>query len=125
MVINIFFSYSATVRPFDATLHKNLSEYGQYVADCLPKWVQQVYVTNGGELEVMIHPEGLIQVLTFLKDHQNAQFLSLADIAGVDIPSKVNRFEVSLLFCNHGPVCPMFNMTLKGGNVASTDQNFS
>ena len=45
-------------------------------------------------MQVMIDPEGLIPVMTFLRDHTNAQFKSLIDIAGVDIPTRVNRFEV-------------------------------
>merc|ERR1719483_1989701 len=32
--------------------------------------------------------------MTFLKNHHNAQFGSMADIAGVDIPSRANRFEI-------------------------------
>ena len=47
-----------------------------------------------GELEVLIHPEGVIPVLTFLRDHQNAQFRQLVDITALDIPKKVYRFEV-------------------------------
>lgn len=43
----------------------------------------------------MIHPEGVIPVMTFLKDHTNAQFHNIVDIAGVDKPSLQNRFEVS------------------------------
>jgi hypothetical protein len=46
------------------------------------------------ELEVLIHPEGVTPVLTFLRDHQNAQFRQLVDIAAVDVPKRVYRFEV-------------------------------
>lgn len=42
----------------------------------------------------MIDPEGLIPVMSFLRDHSNAQFKTLIDIAGVDVPSRKNRFEV-------------------------------
>lgn len=52
-------------------------------------------VTCFNELEVCIHPDGVIPVLTFLKDHSNAQFKSLADLTAVDIPTRQNRFEVS------------------------------
>lgn len=47
------------------------------------------------ELEICIHPDGVIPVLTFLRDHSNAQFKSLADLTAVDIPTRQNRFEVS------------------------------
>lgn len=35
----------------------------------------------------MIHPDGVIPVLSFLKDHTNAQFTNIVDIAGVDVPT--------------------------------------
>ncbi|XP_069037829.1 NADH dehydrogenase [ubiquinone] iron-sulfur protein 3, mitochondrial [Lepisosteus oculatus] len=83
-----------TVRPKDEVTHKQLSAFGEYVAEILPKYVQQVQVTCFNELEVMIHPDGVIPVLTFLRDHTNAQFKSLADLTAVDIPSRQNRFEI-------------------------------
>ncbi|XP_003465130.1 NADH dehydrogenase [ubiquinone] iron-sulfur protein 3, mitochondrial [Cavia porcellus] len=83
-----------TVRPKDAVTHKQLSAFGEYVAEILPKYVQQVQVTCFNELEVCIHPDGVIPVLTFLKDHSNAQFKSLADLTAVDIPTRQNRFEI-------------------------------
>uniref|UniRef100_A0A6I8PCW4 NADH dehydrogenase [ubiquinone] iron-sulfur protein 3, mitochondrial n=1 Tax=Ornithorhynchus anatinus TaxID=9258 RepID=A0A6I8PCW4_ORNAN len=46
------------------------------------------------ELEICIHPDGVIPVLTFLKDHTNAQFKSLADLTAVDVPTRQNRFEI-------------------------------
>lgn len=51
-------------------------------------------VTCFNELEILIHPDGIIPVLTFLKDHTNAQFKSLADLTAVDVPTRQNRFEV-------------------------------
>ena len=73
---------------------ENLTDFGKYVADCMPKYVQKVQLTAGDELEVLIAPEGIIPVLTFLKNHHNAQFTNLADIAGVDMPTREYRFEV-------------------------------
>lgn len=72
-----------------------LKDFGQYVAECLPKYVQKVQLTAGDELEVLVVPDGIIPVLQFLKDHHNAQFASLVDIAGMDVPSRPYRFEVS------------------------------
>jgi NADH dehydrogenase (ubiquinone) Fe-S protein 3 len=83
-----------TIHPQNALQRKDLSEFGKYVAECLPKWVQRVELTHLNELEVMIHPDGIIPVLSFLKDHHNAQFLSIADIGGVDVPTRKHRFEV-------------------------------
>ncbi|XP_006897371.1 PREDICTED: NADH dehydrogenase [ubiquinone] iron-sulfur protein 3, mitochondrial-like, partial [Elephantulus edwardii] len=56
--------------------------------------VQQVQVTCFNELEIYIHPDGIIPELTFLRDHTNAQFRSLADLTAVDIPTRKNRFEI-------------------------------
>lgn len=83
-----------TVRPKQELVKKNLVEFGKYIGECIPKWVQKVQVTHGDELEIMIHPEGVIPVLIFLKDNMNAQFTNLSDIAGVDVPTRKNRFEI-------------------------------
>jgi len=83
-----------TVRKFDPEVRKNLSEFGQYVAECMPKFVQKVQLTAGDELEVLIAPSGVVPVMSFLKNHVNAQFGSLVDIAGVDVPTREFRFEV-------------------------------
>merc|ERR1712048_765250 len=60
----------------------------------MPKYVQKVQLTSGDELEILIAPEGLLPVMSFLKDHHNAQFASLVDIAGLDMPTREYRFEV-------------------------------
>jgi NADH dehydrogenase (ubiquinone) Fe-S protein 3 len=61
----------------------------------MPKYVQKVQLTAGEELEVLISPDGVVAVISFLKDHHNAQFASLADITAVDVPTRQFRFEVS------------------------------
>jgi NADH dehydrogenase (ubiquinone) Fe-S protein 3 len=83
------------VRKVDGVQRSNLIEFGQYVAECLPKFVQKVALACGNELEVLVSPEGVIPTLTFLKDHHQCQFTNLADIAGMDVPSRPYRFEVS------------------------------
>ena len=60
----------------------------------MPRYVQKVQLTAGDELEVLIAPEGVLPVLQFLKDHHQAQFENLVDIAGMDVPSRPNRFEI-------------------------------
>lgn len=69
-------------------------DFGRYCAECLPKYIQKIQVTSVDELEIMIAPEGVVPVLSFLQGHHNCQFTSLADIGGMDIPSRQNRFEV-------------------------------
>uniref|UniRef100_R4WDJ1 NADH dehydrogenase [ubiquinone] iron-sulfur protein 3, mitochondrial n=1 Tax=Riptortus pedestris TaxID=329032 RepID=R4WDJ1_RIPPE len=71
-----------------------LTDFGSYVAECLPRFVQRVQLTSADELEILIAPEGVLPVLQFLKDHHNAQFSVLTDIAGVDVPSRKYRFEI-------------------------------
>merc|ERR1712203_719883 len=83
-----------TVRKFDPVQRETLTDFGKYVADCMPKYVQKVQLTAGDELEILIAPEGLLPVMSFLKDHHNAQFANLVDIAGLDMPTREYRFEV-------------------------------
>ncbi|XP_031618123.1 NADH dehydrogenase [ubiquinone] iron-sulfur protein 3, mitochondrial [Contarinia nasturtii] len=83
-----------SVRKPDEAARVNLTDFGKYVAECLPKYVQKVQLTAGDELEVLVAPEGIIPTLQFLKDHHSAQFASLADIAGMDVPSRKYRFEI-------------------------------
>ncbi|XP_010084920.1 PREDICTED: NADH dehydrogenase [ubiquinone] iron-sulfur protein 3, mitochondrial, partial [Pterocles gutturalis] len=85
---------AATVRPKNEVEQKQLCAFGEYVAEILPKYIQQVQVTCYNELELLIHPDGIIPVLTFLRDHTNAQFKSLADLTAVDVPSRQYRFEI-------------------------------
>lgn len=86
----------ATVRKFDAVAKDQLKNFGKYAAECLPRYIQKVQITAGDELELLIVPEGVVPVLQFLKDHHNAQFSNLTDIAGMDVPSREYRFEVIL-----------------------------
>ncbi|VVD02840.1 NADH dehydrogenase [ubiquinone] iron-sulfur protein 3, mitochondrial [Leptidea sinapis] len=83
-----------TVAKIDMLQKSQLIDFGKYVAECLPKFVQKVQITSGNELEVLVATEGIIPVLQFLKDHHSGQFASLVDIAGMDVPSRPNRFEI-------------------------------
>ncbi len=49
---------------------------------------------HSNEVELLIHPEGVVPVLTFLRDHQNAQFRQLVDVTALDVPKRLYRFEV-------------------------------
>jgi len=83
-----------TVRKHDAVARKSLSDFGVYVGECLPKYVQKIQLTAGDELEILIAPEGVLPVMYFLRSHTNAMFKSFIDICGVDMPSREYRFEV-------------------------------
>jgi NADH dehydrogenase (ubiquinone) Fe-S protein 3 len=83
------------VRKFSPLVRKHLTDFGSYVSECLPKFVQRVQLTAGDELEILIAPQGVVPVLTFLKDHHNAQFTNITDLTAMDVPSRKYRFEVS------------------------------
>uniref|UniRef100_UPI00358F21AB NADH dehydrogenase [ubiquinone] iron-sulfur protein 3, mitochondrial-like n=1 Tax=Myxine glutinosa TaxID=7769 RepID=UPI00358F21AB len=71
-----------------------LAQFGEYIGAVLPRFVQHVGLTHTGELEVCVHPSGIIPTLFFLQNHSNCQFHSLIDITAVDVPSRVYRFEL-------------------------------
>ncbi|XP_075981538.1 NADH:ubiquinone oxidoreductase core subunit S3 [Anticarsia gemmatalis] len=83
-----------TVAKFDPLQKSQLVDFGKYIAECMPKYVQKVQLTAGNELEVLVPPEGVLPVLQFLKDHHSAQFTNLVDIAGMDVPNRAYRFEI-------------------------------
>lgn len=60
---------------------------------CLPKFIQQFSVLKD-ELTLHVAPSALIPVLTFLRDHSQAQFKSVMDVTAVDFPERDKRFEV-------------------------------
>lgn len=78
----------------DVEQRKALVDFGQYVAECIPRFVQHVQMTSTNELEILIHPDGIFSVIAFLKDHTNAQFSSLSDITAIDVPTRIYRFEL-------------------------------
>ena len=71
-----------------------LITYGSFVQEMLPRFIQAVQISNYDELEVLIHPDGIIPVLMFLRDNHNCQFSQLIDITALDIPNRVYRFEL-------------------------------
>lgn len=60
----------------------------------MPKYVQKSQITSTDELEVMIHPEGILPVLSFLRENQKTQFHSFINVTAVDVPTRPYRFEV-------------------------------
>ena len=47
-----------------------------------------------GELTLEIRPEDVLDVVTFLRDNSQCQFKNFIDVAGVDYPNRIDRFEV-------------------------------
>ena len=88
-------------KPSEPTLYKvdevkkaQMANFGRYAASCLPKFVQQVQFAGGDELELLIHPSGVLPVLSFLKGHHSAQFTNFIFATAVDVPTRENRFEI-------------------------------
>ena len=46
------------------------------------------------QIQITINPEELISTLEFLKGNDICQFRQLTDIAGVDFPERLNRFDI-------------------------------
>ncbi|TFY82065.1 hypothetical protein EWM64_g1945 [Hericium alpestre] len=85
-------SPNPTVAKYAETTEK-LHNYGSYLTQCLPKFIQQFSVLKD-ELTLYIPPSGVIPILTFLRDHSQCQFKSVMDISGADYPSRDKRFEI-------------------------------
>lgn len=83
--------HKATERGQDVEARKTLIEFGKYVGECLPKYIQKIQVTHTDELELLIHPQGIVPVTYFLKNHHNAQFTNIVDIAGMDVLTRKYR----------------------------------
>lgn len=67
-------------------------------------WLEEVLgeacealLEDRGEITIITSPPKLEKVITFLRDHTNAQFKLLVDLVGVDYPQREKRFEVIYL----------------------------
>lgn len=76
-------------------VRSQLKDFGKYVSECLPRFVQKVQLSHCGELEIMVAPEGILGTMQFLKDHHNCQFEVLVDITSIDVLSRLYRFELN------------------------------
>jgi NADH dehydrogenase (ubiquinone) Fe-S protein 3 len=68
-------------------------EFGKFISTSLPKYIQQFSVYKD-EVTLYVAPSALIPVMTFLRDHSACQFKQVVEIAGVDYPTRSNRFEI-------------------------------
>lgn len=75
-------------------------EIGKYVAECLPKYVQKSQITGTDELEILIHPDGIVPVVSFLKENHKTQFHSFTTLTAIDVPTRPYRFEVYIIIKN-------------------------
>jgi len=86
-----------TIREVSPVKTRTLTEFGNYIAENLPKYVQKVEVCHGDELDVYIHPDGVLPTILFLRDHHHAQFLNLSDLTAMDVPTREYRFELTYM----------------------------
>jgi NADH-quinone oxidoreductase subunit C len=79
-----------------------LRDLGEYVQAALPEQLEEVEIDHD-ELAVVVRPEGIVRVLSFLRDDVNCQFKQLMDVCGVDHPGRPERFDVvyNLLSLTH------------------------
>jgi NADH-quinone oxidoreductase subunit C len=70
-----------------------LRELGDYVAAALPAEIVEASVALG-ELTVKARREGVLRVLTFLRDDPQCLFKQLVELCGVDWPGRTQRFDV-------------------------------
>jgi len=90
------FTESTSPNP-TATTHAEttpaLHQYGSYLMQCLPKFIQQFSVVKD-ELTIYICPSGVVPVLTFLRDHSQCRFKAAMQVTACDFPERTKRFEV-------------------------------
>lgn len=89
---------TGTVKTYVPAQRTSLIDIGKYISENLPKYTQHAQVTSNNELEILIHPEGVLPVLSFLKENHRTQFHSFVDITAVDVPTRQYRFEVKIIF---------------------------
>ena len=73
---------------------EQLVKLGEYVASIMPKYIQEVQITACDELELLIHPDGIVPALTILKEHSMTQMTQLVHLTALDVPKRPKRFEV-------------------------------
>jgi NADH-quinone oxidoreductase subunit C len=74
-------------------MNEALKELAEYVMTALAGDVLSYDIARG-ELTLNVRREGIVRVLTFLRDDTNCQFRQLLDVAGVDYPDREARFDV-------------------------------
>jgi len=71
-----------------------LEELSGYLGERLGALLEETQLAFG-ELTITVPAEKILDVLVFLRDDVQCQFVCLTDISGVDYPARENRFDVS------------------------------
>jgi NADH-quinone oxidoreductase subunit C len=80
-----------------------LADLGAAIAEAAGPAVQEASVERGQELVIRATRQGLLPLLTLLRDDPRLAFEQLMDLCGVDWPERAERFEVvyNLLSLTH------------------------
>ncbi|MCB1452924.1 MAG: NADH-quinone oxidoreductase subunit C [Rhizobiaceae bacterium] len=70
-----------------------LRDLASYIREKLNSAIQDASVAYG-ELTLEVESGDIIDVLTFLRDDVQCQFISFIDLSGADYPSRTRRFDV-------------------------------
>jgi NADH-quinone oxidoreductase subunit C len=83
-------------------MNQALHDLGEYIQSAMPQAVREVDIVHD-ELILVADGEGVVRLLTFLRDDSNCLFKQLVDLCGVDYPERELRFEVvyNLLSLRH------------------------
>ena len=75
------------------TMNQALQDLGDYVAGQRPREVARFEIRHD-QLIVWTDADGIVRLMTFLRDDPKCLFKMLIDICGVDYPDRPLRFEV-------------------------------
>ena len=83
-------------------MNQALQDLGDYVASQRQREVVRFEILHD-ELILWSNADGIVRLMTFLRDDSNCLFKLLVDVCGVDYPDRAERFEVvyNLLSLKH------------------------
>lgn len=70
-----------------------LRDLSAYIRERLDGRVREALV-DFGELTITVEPADVVEVLSFLRDDVQCQFISFIDLCGADYPARARRFDV-------------------------------
>jgi len=74
-------------------MNETLTDLSIYLRENLGAKLTQAEITFG-ELTLEVEAADIVEVLTFLRDDAQCQFISFIDICGADYPARLRRFDV-------------------------------
>src|SRR5262245_34879901 len=74
-------------------MDETLDKFGETIAAGLHGSIAGYWVAHG-ELTLTATARDIVKVMTFLRDDERCQFVSLIDVTAVDWPSREYRFDV-------------------------------